>query len=179
MGYGAPPPQQGFGAPGYGPPGPQPADYGGQPGFGQPPQQQQWGPPGGAPMMQHPGGGMAQPGAHGPKGVVRSGMMVLVWSFVSCGLYQLWWFISVCNEMSTFLQRDEPAWWKVILLSSVTCGLYGLYWQIAKCGALIQEVQQRAGVPNAQNHGFMYVIPYYQVILMQEELNKAWSAVPG
>jgi hypothetical protein len=39
-------------------------------------------------------------------------------------------------------------------------------------------VQQRAGVPNAQDQGFMYFIPYYNVILLQSELNRAWQQ-PG
>jgi len=119
-----------------------------------------------------------QPGAHGPKGIVRNGMMVLVWSFVSCGAYQMWWFWQVCNEMRAYLGRDEPSFWKIFLLTNVTCGLYSFYWMITRCGALVQEIQARAGLPNPQNHGFMYLLPYYNVILLQEELNKAWQA-PG
>lgn len=45
-------------------------------------------------------------------------------------------------------------------------------------GILVQEVQQRAGVPNPQNHGIMFLIPVYNTFLLQEELNKAWST-PG
>jgi hypothetical protein len=119
--------------------------------------------------------GGAPPGAHGPKGQVRNGMMVLLFGIISCGIYQLLWFIWSCNEIAAFLQRDEPSWLKVVGLSIVTCGIYGLIWQITRVGALIQECQQRAGVPNAQNHGWMYIIPYYNVILMTEELNKAWQ----
>ena len=135
-------------------------------------------------QQQYPGGPMMHqgappmPGHHGPKGTVKQGIMVLVYGILSCGIYQMIWFVQTCNEMSAFLQRDEPSWAKIIGLSVVTCGIYGLYWQIVACGPLIQEIQQRAGVQNPQNHGFMYLIPYYNVILMQEELNKAWQA-PG
>jgi hypothetical protein len=115
------------------------------------------------------------PGVHGPKGKIRSGVTSLLLAIVTCGIYQLIWFISTCNEMATFLQRDEPSWIKVMALSIVTCGVYGLYWQIAKCGALVQECQLRAGVANPQNHGWLYLVPYYNVILMTEELNKAWQ----
>ena len=122
--------------------------------------------------------GNAIVGQHGPKGVVRNPMMVLVYGLVSCGLYQMIWFISVCNEMKAFLGREDPSWLKLFLLSTVTCGLYAIYWQIVTLGPLIQEIQQRAGVPNPQNHGFMYIVPYYNVILLQQELNKAWQS-PG
>ena len=116
------------------------------------------------------------PGQNGPKGTVRNGTMCLVWTFVSCGAYYTYWLIMTCIEMSRFLGRDEPSWWKILLFSSLTCGGYMLYWQFARCGALVQEVQQRAGIQNPQNHGFMYIVPYYNMILMQEELNKAWQA---
>jgi hypothetical protein len=145
-------------------------------------QQGMGGPPMQGGMMQYGGGMMQaqgapiQPGAHGGKGVVRNPMMVLLWSFISCGFYQLWWFIVTCNEMSAYLQREEPSWWKVILLSSVTCGIYGLYWQVTRCGAIVQEMQQRAGLPNPENKGFLYLVPYYNVMLLQEELNKVWQS---
>jgi hypothetical protein len=94
---------------------------------------------------------------------------------VTFGIYQIIWFISTCNEMSTYLQRPEPSWIKIMALSIVTCGGYALYWQIARCGALVQECQLRAGVPSPQNYGWQYIIPYYNVVLMTEELNKAWQ----
>jgi hypothetical protein len=135
--------------------------------------------PQGGPMMQQGGGAPAGvPGQHGPKGEVKNGMTILLISIATCGLYQMIWFIQVSGEMSRFLQRDEPNWLKIIGLSMVTCGMYGLYWQLVALGPLVQEIQQRAGVHNPQNHGFMYLIPYYNVFLLQQELNKAWQA-PG
>ena len=83
---------------------------------------------------------------------------------------------SVANEMRAYLQRDEPNWLKIMGLSLVTCGLYALYWQVARAGALIQEMQQRAGLPNPQNLGIILLVPYYNVIVMQEELNKVWQS---
>jgi hypothetical protein len=49
---------------------------------------------------------------------------------------------------------------------------------VTTCGALIQEMQQRAGLPQPNNPGILLLIPYYNVILLQEELNKVWQA-PG
>jgi Domain of unknown function (DUF4234) len=117
----------------------------------------------------------AVPGMHGAKGNVRSGGMVLLLGIVTFGIYQFIWFISTCNEMKAYLQRDEPSWLKIIGLSFVTCNIYGLYWMIAKCGALVQECQLRAGVPDPKNQGWLYLIPYYNVVLLTSELNKAWQ----
>jgi hypothetical protein len=101
--------------------------------------------------------------------------MCLVFGILSLGIYQLIWFIKSCNEMSAYLQRPEPSWPKIVGLSIVTCGLYGVIWQLTKCGALIQECQLRAGVAHPRNMGWLYLIPYYNVVLMTEELNKAWQ----
>jgi hypothetical protein len=114
------------------------------------------------------------PGVHGAKGTVRSGVMCMVLSFLTFGIYQIIWFISTCNQMKTFLQRDEPSWLKIVGLSFVTCNIYYLYWAITRCGALVHECQLRAGLQSPQNHGWLYVVPYYNVFLLTEELNKAW-----
>jgi hypothetical protein len=164
QGYGAP--NQGFGNQGQA--------YGAAPLVGDPAAN-----PGAMQMVAAQGGAMmaapAAPGVHGPKGTVRSGVMCLVLSFVTFGIYQLIWFIKTSNEMSSFLQRDEPSWIKILALSIVTGGFYAIFWQLTKCGALVQECQVRAGVQNPQNHGWLYIVPYYNVILLTEELNRAWQ----
>ncbi|MFO0678837.1 MAG: DUF4234 domain-containing protein [Polyangiaceae bacterium] len=101
----------------------------------------------------------------------------LVYSLVSCGLYQILWMMWICNEINAFLQREAISFWKVFLLTNVTCGLYGIYWLFTQFGPVMQEVQQRAGL-QTQVNPIMYFIPYYNVIKIQEELNAAWSA-PG
>lgn len=127
--------------------------------------------PGGGPMMQAGGGA---PGAHGPKGQVKNPMVTaLLVAFVP--FYGIIWFIGVCNEIQQYLQRDEPKWVMVMLLSMVTCGLYGLFWMITKLGPMVQEMQQRAGVP-AENRGMMYWIPIYGVMCLHEDLNKVWQS---
>ncbi len=198
QGYGAPPPQ-GYGAPaqqGYGAP-PQQGYGAPQQGYGAPAQQGYGAPPQGQggygdygaqnPAAMQPMGGYAQGGPmmqagvpsgdNGPKGMVRPEMNVLLFS-VLIPFYQLYWFFSICNEMAGFLKRDEPSFVKIFLLSTVTCGVYSLYWMITRLPSLMQEIQQRAGVANPQNHGIMYIIPIYNVLLLQGELNKAWST-PG
>jgi len=201
-GFGSPPGGGGYGAPGGGggggfgaPPGGG-AGYGGppDPGFGAPPAGQGYGAPqdyaaqqgyggmqpayGGGAMVAGAGGGPIVAGQHGPKGQVRNGVMVLLYGLASCGIYQMIWWLAVANEMKAYLQRDEPNGMKILGLSLVTCGIYYLYYAATTCGLQIQEMQQRAGIANPTNPGIMLLIPYYNVILIQEELNKVWQA-PG
>jgi len=125
-----------------------------------------------------PGGIAPWDGTNGPKGQIRDGKKALILSLVTCGVYSLIWFIGICNDMKAFLKGNEPNWLKVIGLSMVTCNIYGLYWFAVKFGALVAEIQQRAGVAQPQNLGWMYLIPYYNIILATDELNKAWQT-PG
>jgi hypothetical protein len=154
-------------------------------GYGQQPQQQGYGaPPGGGAMQPYPGGpmmqgqpgqGMGMPGAHGPKAAPKNPMTsALLVAFVP--FYGLIWFIGMCNEISAYLQRDEPKWVMIVLFSMISCGLYSLYWMIMKLGPLVQEMQQRAGVQNPENRGIMYWIPIYGVMCLQEDLNRVWQS---
>ena len=129
-------------------------------------------------MVAGGGGGGAMVGAHGPKGQVRNGVNVLLIGIVTCGIYQMIWFFSIAEEMKQYLQRDEPNALKIFGLSIVTCGVYALYWMLTQCGAHIEEMQRKAGLPNPTNPGWMLIIPYYNVILLQDELNKVWQS-PG
>ena len=193
--WGAPPPaapaQDQWGAPAA-PAGDPQGQYGQPP----PPQQQQWGAPQdqqqqwgggaagyGAPPQpqgmvpyQQQQQGMVAPGGNGPKGQIRSPMTVLLMHFIP--FYGLIHLFTTAGEVNGFLRKPAMSPVTLILLSMLTCGLYAMYWQVAVVGGIIFEVQQRAGVPNPQNQGFMYIIPIYNVYLMQEELNKAWQ-MPG
>ena len=144
-----------------------PPGYGG---YAQPQQQMGMMAAGGAPMMT--------PGGSGPKGVARNPLHVMLLCMFTFGVYPLVWYMKTYNEVQGFLNRGGPPWWKVLLISMVTCQFYGLYLVFTRLGGIIAEVQQRAGVQNPQNLGFMYLIPAYGPFLVQTELNKAWQT-PG
>jgi hypothetical protein len=179
--YGAPPQGGDFGAnaPGYGGQGNAWAPQQGAPGgdawanYGAQPQQGA-----GAAMAPYGGGGAMEQaaGGGGGKGAVRAPMTVLLMQLIP--FYNLIYLFAVCGEINGFLRRPALNAMMLILLSMVTCGLYAIFWQVTVIGKVIQEVQHRAGVQNAQNLGFMYVIPLYGPYLIQEELNKAWQQ-PG
>jgi Domain of unknown function (DUF4234) len=126
---------------------------------------------------QPPGmAGMAGAGA-GRKGKVQAPMTVLLMCMF-IPFYSLYHMFNTAGEINAFLGRDAISVFKVIGLGMITCGFYALYWRAMVYGGILQEVQQRAGVPNPVNHGFMHVVPIYNILLGQEELNKAWST-PG
>ncbi len=115
------------------------------------------------------------------KGEVRNPMQVWILAIVTCGLYGLYWWYVVGNELKAYLGREDlnPAMDVIIAL---LCGLY-LYYLPIKYGKLIQEAQQRAGMPNAEDQGVMFLLMMllcgYGYAKMQEELNKVWEAGGG
>ena len=175
-GYGGP---QG---PGYG--GPQGANYGGPQGanYGGP-----QGPGYGGP--QGPGyGGPQGPGYGGPQGANFGGGRVpiqnrniavcIILSIVTCGIYGIYWFICMVNDLN--LASDNPADTSggvVFLLTLVTCGIYGLYW-FYKAGEKVSIVKAKSTGYTDSSSGILYLILALfglQIInycLIQSELNK-------
>ena len=114
------------------------------------------------------------------KGEVRNPMTVWLITLF-CGLYGLYWWYTIANELKNYLGKEEinPI---MDLVFVFVCFLYAYYLPI-KYGKYIQEAQQRAGLANAEDQGvtfllFMFLCGYGYA-KMQEELNKVWEAGGG
>lgn len=112
---------------------------------------------------------------------IRNPMMVWGLTVVTCGFYGLYWWYLVGNELKQQLGKEDlnPVMDIVIMF---ICSFYGLYMPI-KYGKLIQEAQQRAGHPQAEDQGVMFLLLMllcgYGYAKMQEELNKIWESGGG
>jgi hypothetical protein len=127
-------------------------------------------------MIQAPvGGAMMIPGG---KGLARNPIHVVLLSMFTFGVYPLLWYFKTYNEVQGYLGGGGAPWWKPMLISMVTCNLYGLYLVVTQLGGIIAQVQQKAGLADARNLGWIYILPVYGTYLVQTELNKAWQA-PG
>lgn len=93
------------------------------------------------------------------------------------GLY--WMFFKVLPEIKAFLGKsdDEINPMKELLLGFITCGIF--YWLLQlKLGRWIQEGQARAGRPNPEDKGVLFLITaffYVNPFMVQTELNKIWD----
>jgi hypothetical protein len=115
------------------------------------------------------------------KGEVRNPTTVWLLALVTCGLYGLYWYYTMGNELKNYLGKEDlnPV---MDIVIGLVCGLYMLYMPI-KYGKIIQEAQMRAGVPNPEDQGvkfllFMFLCSYGYA-KMQEELNRIWEAGGG
>jgi len=117
------------------------------------------------------------------RGEAREPVMVVVYSMLSCGIYNLYWLYLVCEEVNKGLGREQFNFVKEIALSVVTCGLYAFYfyWQLSNA---VVELQQKWGVQPAHDAPIIFILflvfPPAAPFLMQTGLNNAWeNGTPG
>ena len=59
----------------------------------------------------------------------RSIPLAIVLSFVTCGIYMLYWIYMLNDEINELAQDETaPGGALVLILIVLTCGIYGLYW---------------------------------------------------
>jgi hypothetical protein len=146
-------------------------------------------------MVPAPGFGAMQPGGMGgpmagggARGEVRNPVTIVLLSLVTCGIYGYYWFYyQLMPELRAYLGRnDEYNPTTQVILSIVTCGIWYLL-GVAKACKMIQEGQQRAGRPNAEDKtNLIWILFAVNVLLgvptmlaipwvIQTEANKIWD----
>lgn len=74
----------------------------------------------------------------------RSVGLAIVLSFLTCGIYGIYWMYALTNEVSQLSGDSNFTGVKAILLALVTCGIYTLFWYY-QLGNHIASAQQRQG----------------------------------
>jgi Domain of unknown function (DUF4234)/zinc-ribbon domain len=113
-------------------------------------------------------------------GEKRDPMMVVLFAFITCGIYILFWWYSVITEIKNALGREDINPGMEILLIFLTCGLYGLYLHY-KYSQLMLEMQDRAGRPRNDISMMTLLLAIFglaivSIPIMQSELNQIWDA---
>jgi len=116
------------------------------------------------------------------KGEVRNPTTVWILSLVTCGLYGLYWFYLIGNELKNYLGKEDLNPTTDIIITLV-CSVYALYLPI-KYGKLVFEAQQRAGIPDATDQGIKFLLMNFLCLglgymMLQKELNRVWEAGGG
>lgn len=59
----------------------------------------------------------------------RNIVLAVILSFITCGIYVIYWFICLTNDSNEMSETDKTASGGMAWLFSIlTCGLYGWYW---------------------------------------------------
>ncbi len=106
----------------------------------------------------------------------RSIALAIVLSFVTCGIYAIYWFVVLTDDLNQLSdpasQYNETSGIVAFLLTLVTCGIYGIYWAY-KQGEKIDRMKQ-----SNSSSGILYLVlmviglGVVAYALMQNEINK-------
>ena len=119
----------------------------------------------------------------GPKGTVRSPIMVIVYSMLTCGIYSIWWWYTILTELKNFSQDEEinPTTNVILLL------VLGCVWMFIlpyKIGKWIVKAQKLAGLPEEDKSTTWLILSLlclnvFVTYMIQGELNKIWESGGG
>lgn len=108
----------------------------------------------------------------------RSIGLWIVLSIITCGIYGIYWFVCMTNELNAAADDKTSASGGVaFLLTIVTCGIYGWYWMY-KAGERVNKAKALRGVPADSSMGVIYLIlalfglSIVSYALIQNELNQ-------
>lgn len=77
---------------------------------------------------------------------------------VTCGIYGIFWFITITNDTKTISGDADFSGGKYFLLNLVTCGIFGIYWGY-KLGQNINKAKVERNMPTED-------LPILYLILM-------------
>lgn len=107
----------------------------------------------------------------------RNIAVCIVLSFITCGIYGIYWIICMVNDVNVVSDRqNDTSGGVVFLLSLITCGIFFWVWYY-NAGAKIEYAQQKRGLPST-NNGVLYLVlgifglGIVNYCLIQIELNK-------
>lgn len=107
----------------------------------------------------------------------RNIAVCIILSFVTCGIYSIYWIITMADDVNTVSDRNNDTSGAVVfLLSLITCSIYLWYWMY-KTGEKLEYAQRKRNLPSS-NNGVVYLIlaifgfSIISYCLIQAELNK-------
>ena len=113
----------------------------------------------------------------------RSVALAILFSIITCGIYAIYWQVSMVNSMNAVSKKENAKGGVVVfLLSLITCSIYWLYW-IFKAGDTIDAAKTANGTPTS-NRGLVYLLlsifglGLVAFAIMQSDLNSL-AAIPN
>lgn len=101
----------------------------------------------------------------------------LILTIITCGIYGIFWFIRLVDDLNTASQTSEDSSGiTVLLLGLVTCGIYIFYWYY-KAGDKVNKIKTLSGQLPGDNSILYLLLGIFGLglvnyILIQSELNK-------
>jgi hypothetical protein len=106
----------------------------------------------------------------------RSVGLAIVLTLITCGIYGIYWFIVMTNDVGKLSGDYSFTGGKHFLLSLVTCGIWSFIWSY-QIGQKVAEAQRQRGYPATDNSILYLVLTFFGLgivtyALVQIEVNK-------
>lgn len=105
----------------------------------------------------------------------RSIPLYIVLSLITCGLFSIYWFISMAGDIAKLREQPEPRGVFDYIIGLITCGIYLLvcYYRYSK---YIVEIQEKRGLKVNDISVISLILGIFigivSMALIQNELNK-------
>ena len=102
--------------------------------------------------------------------------IAIILSVVTCGIYSIYWFIVMTDDINKLSDKKETSGGMAFLFSLLTCGIYTFYWNY-KMGKQLYDAGKRHGRDISDN-SILYLIlsllglGIVSYCLLQSDLNK-------
>lgn len=106
----------------------------------------------------------------------RNIAVCIILSLVTCGIYSLYWFICLSDDVNTAAGEQGTSGVMALVFSLITCGIYMFYWAY-KQGEKLEKAKQSRGMASGSS-GILYLVlcllglGIIAEALMQDSLNK-------
>ena len=114
----------------------------------------------------------------------RNIVLAIVFSFITCGIYAIYWFIVLTDEAKEAAGDTELASGGLaFVFTLLTCGIYGYYWAY-RMGQIMNKAGEKNNLSIADN-AVLYLV--FQLLglgvvnycLIQNDLNKITRTLNG
>lgn len=89
--------------------------------------------------------------------VRRSIPICILLTIVTCGIYGLYWFVMITDEMNASTGGDGTSGIMAVLFNIITCGIYGYFWAY-KMGIRAIEFRQSRGLTSEEYIPILYLV---------------------
>jgi hypothetical protein len=102
--------------------------------------------------------------------------LAIVLSLITCGIYAIYWFIVLTNDVGKLSGDPNFTGGKHFLLTLVTCGIWSFIWSY-QVGQQMAEAQRQRGWPSSDNSVLYLVLTIFGLgivtyALVQSDVNK-------
>lgn len=102
--------------------------------------------------------------------------LCIVLSIITCGIYGIYWFITMTDDASRANDNPDFSGVKSFLFTIITCGIYAIYWYY-KMGKELNEAGQKRNVAISDNSVVYLILGIFGLgiiayCLIQSDLNK-------